>query len=92
MFIIETCCEYTDKTLFVSSDHQKWINKIKKLAEQYPDDVEIKNRPEENDGCICATMPSDWLRISPPRRVEMTEEQKAELAERLRLAREKQKT
>ena len=92
MFIIETCCEYTDKTLFVSSDHQKWINKIKKLAEQYPDDVEIKNRPEENDGCICATMPSDWLRISPPRKVEMTEEQKAELAERLRLAREKQKT
>ena len=90
MFIIETCCEYTDKTLFVSSDHQKWINKIRKLAEQYPDDVTIKNRPEENDGCICATMPSEWLRISPPRKVEMTEEQKAELAERLRLAREKQ--
>ena len=90
MFIIETCCEYTDKTLFVSSDHQKWINKIRKLADQYPDDVTIKNRPEENDGCICATMPSDWLRISPPRKVEMTEEQKTELAERLRLAREKQ--
>ena len=90
MFIIETCCEYTDKTLFVSSDHQKWINKIRKLAEQYPDDVTMKNRPEENDGCICATMPSEWLRISPPRKVEMTEEQKAELAERLRLAREKQ--
>lgn len=87
---METCCEYTDKTLFVSSDHQKWINKIRKLADQYPDDVEIKNRPEENDGCICATMPSDWLRISPPRKVEMSEEQKAELAERLRLAREKQ--
>lgn len=88
---METCCEYTDKTLFVSSDHQKWINRIRKLSEQYPDEVTIKNRPEENDGCICATMPSEWLRISPPRKVEMSEEQKAELSERLRMAREKQK-
>ena len=87
---METCCEYTDKTLFVSSDHQKWINKIRKLAEQYPDDVTIKNRPEENDGCICATMPSDWLRISPHRKVEMTEERKAELAERLKAYRKNQ--
>ena len=89
---METCCEYTEKTLFVSSDHQKWINRIRKLSEQYPDDVTIKNRPEENDGCICATMPSEWLRISPPRKVEMSEERKAELSERLRIAREKQKT
>lgn len=89
---METCCEYTDKTLFVSSDHQKWINRIRKLSEQYPDDVTIKNRPEENDGCICATMPSEWLRISPPRKVDLSEEQKAELSERLRMAREKQKT
>ena len=89
---METCCEYTDKTLFVSSDHQKWIYRIKKLAEQYPNVVTIKNRPEENDGCICATMPSEWLRIAPPRKVELTEEQKAELSERLRMAREKQKT
>ena len=88
---METCCEYTDKTLFVSSDHQKWINRIRKLSEQYPDDVTIKNSPEENDGCICATMPSEWLRISPPRKVEMSEERKAELSERLRMAREKQK-
>jgi hypothetical protein len=89
---METCCEYTEKTLFVSSDHQKWINRIRKLSEQYPDDVTIKHRPEENDGCICATMPSEWLRISPPRKVEMSEERKAELSERLRMARKKQKT
>lgn len=88
---METCCEYTDKTLFVSSDHQKWINRIRKLSEQYPDEVIIKNRPEDNDGCICATMPSEWLRISPPRKVDLSEERKAELSERLRMAREKQK-
>lgn len=88
---METCCEYTDKTLFVSSDHQKWINRIRKLSEQYPDEVTIKNRPEDNDGCICATMPSEWLRISPPRKVDLSEERKAELSERLRMAREKQK-
>ena len=92
MITIETCCEYTDKMLFISSDHQKWINRIKRLAEQYPDDVTIKNRPEENDGCICATMPAEWLRIAPPRTRDLSDEQRAELAERLRKARENQKT
>lgn len=87
---METCCEYTDKTLFVSSDHQKWINRIRKLAEAYPRDVTIENKPEDNDGCICATMPAEWLRISPPRKVDMTDERKAELAERLKMMREKQ--
>ena len=88
---METCCEYTDKTLFVSSDHQKWINRIRKLSEQYPDDVTIKNRPEDNDGCICATMPSEWLRISPPRKVEMTEEQRQAASERMKALVHKQK-
>lgn len=88
---METCCEYTDKTLFVSSDHQKWINRIRKLAEMYPDDVTIKNRPEDNDGCICATLPAAWLRIAPPRANNMTDEQKAAASERMKALVEKQK-
>lgn len=85
---METCCEYLDKTMYVSSDQQKIINRVRKLAEQYPDQVTIKNQPEQNDGCIYATMPADWLKLSPPRTVEMSDERKAELAERLKLVRE----
>ena len=88
---METCCEYLDdKVMWVSSDQQKIINRVRKLAEAHPDSVIIKRQPETNDGCIYATMPAEWLKLSPPRTVEMTDEQKAELAERLRSARAKQ--
>ena len=88
---METCCEYTDKTLYISSDHQKWINRIRKLKSEYPGDVEIKNRPEDNDGCICATLPAAWLKISPPRKVEMTDEQRQAASERMKALAENQK-
>lgn len=85
---METCCEYLDdKVMWVSSDQQKIINKVRKLAEAYPDNVTIKREPETNDGCIYATMPADWLKLSPPRKIEMSDDQKAEVAERLRNAR-----
>ena len=74
--------------MWVSSDQQKIINRVQKLAEQYPSEVTIKRQPEQNDGCIYATMPAEWLKLSPPLRREMDEQQKAELVERLRSARE----
>jgi hypothetical protein len=86
---METCCEYLDdKVMWVSSDQQKIINRVRKLAETYPDSVAIKRQPEQNDGCIYATMPADWLKLNPPRKIELTDERKAELSERLRTARE----
>lgn len=86
---METCCEYLDdKVMWVSSDQQKIINRVRKLAETYPDSVTIKRQPEQNDGCIYATMPADWLKLNPPRKIELTDERKAELSERLRTARE----
>lgn len=86
---METCCEYLDdKVMWVSSDQQKIINRVRKLAELYPDSVIIKRQPEQNDGCIYATMPADWLKLNPPRKIELTDERKAELSERLRTARE----
>ena len=74
--------------MWVSSDQQKMINRVRKLAEAYPDQVTVLNQPEQNDGCIYAKMPADWLKLSPPRKIEMTDQQKAELAERLKTARE----
>ena len=87
----ETCVEYIneDKTATFCSSEQKWINKILKLKAAHPDDVEILYMPEDNQGYILAHIPKKWLKISPPRQVNYTDEQKAAMAERLAAARGK---
>ena len=71
----------------ITSNEQKWANKIKKLAEQHPDEVQIICLPENNDGYVLAHVPKKWMKLSPPRAVNYTEEQKAAMAERLAKAR-----
>ena len=85
----ENCVEFLNlqRTMTVSFCSQKWINKIKKYAESHPDQVKIIANNE--DGSICAHIPTKWLKISPPRQGrEMTEEEKDAARERLRLYRE----
>ena len=65
----------------------KWNNSIRKLAEEFPEKVQIIAVNE--DGSIFAHVQSSWMKIQPPRKVEMTDEQKAAAAERLRAVREK---
>ena len=73
---METCFNYCDKDwAFFSSDERKWINRISKLAEQYPDDVIILAQPKDNDGCIYAKLRSDYMKIAPKKRVKYTDEQ-----------------
>jgi hypothetical protein len=88
----ETACDYysCDKHATFCSSETKWINKIRKLKEQYPDDVEITVQPEDNQGMILAHIPKSWFKISPPRKVNYTEEQRAAMAERMKNARSKQ--
>ena len=87
----ETCVEYIgeDKHATFCSNETKWINKIQKLAAAHPDDVKILHSPENNHGVILAHIPKKWLKVSPPRQVNYTDEQKAAMAERLAAAREK---
>ena len=84
----ETCVEYidVDKHATFCSSERKWINKIIKLHQQYPDAVEILCVPEDNDGVILAHIPKNWMKISPPKKINLTEEQRAERAERMRKA------
>lgn len=82
---METCCDYiVGEKMFVSSDEPKVRNKLLRLKDQYPDDVHIIADPEINDGTIYCTVPAGWLKISPPKKREMTEEQKKILAERMK--------
>lgn len=71
---------------FYSSEY-KWINRIKSLANKYPDEVIIKHIYYENDKeySIIAEIPKRYLKISHPK--VMSEEQKQRAAERLKAAR-----
>lgn len=86
----ETCINYLnidDHATFCSSE-KKWINKIQRLHDQRPDEVEIIAAPENNDGVILAHIPKSWVKVSPPRQTNYTDEQRAAMAERLAAARE----
>ena len=67
-------------SITVSFCMPKWINKVKKLSEEYPADVKIL--AENEDGSICAKLPMKYLKISPPRKV--SEEQKQAASERFK--------
>ena len=65
---METCANYTTKDcMFFSSDERRWIHKVQVLKEKYPDRVEIIREPENNDGCIYAKLPVNWLKLTPER-------------------------
>lgn len=72
------------KTATVCFTQSKYINKIKKLAEKYPDEVTITH--ENKDGSIVAYIPVKWIKVSPPRQV--SDEQREAARERLKSYRE----
>ena len=80
---METCCEYTDSVMWVSTDERRMITRMMKLIAEHPDETEIIKRPEENDGCLYCKVPSTWLKIAPPVKWEMSDEQKAAASQRM---------
>ena len=85
---METCLDYTTRECaYFSSDEQKFIRKIRKLKEKYPDEVRIIKEPEDNDGCIYCMIPIQWFTIKPPMKRVLTDEQKQEIADRLKASR-----
>lgn len=68
----------------VTFSQPRYINRIKELAEKYPEDCEIVaiNKNAGEGESICAHIPTAWVKINPPRK--LTDEQKEELTKRLR--------
>ena len=85
----ENCIEFLNNQhpITVSFCMQKWINKVKKLKEEHPDDVKIL--AENEDGSICARLPIKYLKISAPRKV--SDEQRQAASERFKKLREENK-
>ena len=82
---METCFDYCDKDHgYFSSDERKYITKVRKLKEKYPDKVRIIAEPEDNDGCIYCELPTEWFTIRIPKKMNLTAERRAELSEMAR--------
>ena len=80
---METCFNYVDKDKgYFSSDERRWITRVRRLKEKYPKQVRIIAEPENNDGCIYCELPTSWLKVQPPKKMNLTDEQKREIAER----------
>ena len=67
---------------------KKYINRIKRLAEKYPEEVDYK---ENEDGSIICHFPVRYVKISRPVQRELTEEQRQQAAERFARYREEQR-
>lgn len=82
MEIRETYIGYCvgDKKCSVFSSERKWVNKLLRLNEKHPDEVNINTI--NDDGSILGYVPINWMKLSPPRKV--SEEQKQAAGERMR--------
>ena len=65
----------------ISTGERTIKNRLAKLLEQYPDDMELV--ADNQDGSVFYHVPWKWIRIKPPKKVVLTDEQKAALVERL---------
>ena len=66
------------KRATVTLTQGRYVSKVRKLAEQYPEDVKIIS---DMDGVLVAHVPTKFVKISAPRRV--SDEQKEKMASRL---------
>ena len=75
------------KRATVTLSQGRYKTKVEKLAKERPDECKILAR--NSDGTILAHVPTSWVKISPPRKVEMSEDRKEELRKQLANARNK---
>lgn len=88
----ETAMDHVSGEDFVTycSSEKKWINRFKRDAEKYPEQVMIKHI--NDDGSMIVQYPYTWCPMPrPPRKINLTEEQRAERAARLASGRVSQK-
>lgn len=73
--------------LSVSSDDYAWKNRMRKLAEENPNEVIVKKLPEEPSDYMTIWVPKKWVKIRPKRK--MSDEQKEKQIETLKRASQK---
>lgn len=76
------------KRVTLAFSQPRMISRIKKLAEQRPNDVQIvtENALGKGKKVLYAHVPATWVRISPPKKMNLTQEEKNARAEHMRNA------
>ena len=74
-----------EPTASVYTCNRRLQNKLNKLVGANPN-ISVYREDEES---VTYQVPKNWIKVSPPRQVNYTDEQKAAMAERLAAAREK---
>lgn len=83
--IRETAYDWTsrDDAALLSSNDPKVIKKIEEYASEHPNEVTILQQPHKNGGYLMASIPKSWIRIKPPNKKNLTDEQREVLRKRL---------
>lgn len=63
----------------LSTSIQKFANRAKKLAKDYPTEVKLFNN---SDGSVYIQFPAEWIKMPKPKRI-VSEEQKQKAKERM---------
>lgn len=74
--IKETSFNYVDVDDIASftTYEKRWISKIKRWKEEYPNKVRIV--AENEDGTMCVHLPKQWFKVSPPKKVSDTQRER----------------
>lgn len=84
----ETCIERIagDSYCTVYTSERKNMNKLVSLLNKYPNEVKLIS----NDGeSVMVHVPADWMQfVRPPKKMNLTEEQRKAAAERLKKSKE----
>jgi hypothetical protein len=90
MDIKETSVEYLacDQHATFYSSEAKWIRKMHELQSEYPEEVTITHQSQDY---ILVHIPKTWLKIKPPRKMTLTDDQRQAAAQRLYEARKAKK-
>ena len=70
------------ETATVTFTQGRYKTQIKKLAAKYPEECQIV--AENADGSLCAHVPTSWIAVRPPKKLNLTEEERALRGELLR--------
>lgn len=82
----ETVFEHLDgkNTFTISTDERHWKTVLAKLAER---NAETQLVAQNGDGSVMYRVPALWVRVRPPAKRTLTDEQRAAFTERMKQAR-----
>ena len=84
----ETVITYNDaeNEAGIYTGNRALLNKLRSLAEQYPNECRLEHESRGGDFADYI-VPKKWVKVSPPRKVNLSDEQRAQIAERLKSSR-----